>query len=233
LLLKGRLWWLVYQGKIKQSKTSKNQEMKLFLSHAAENTAIAEEIFLSLVGAGHEVFFDRSSLTPGKNYELRIREAIEMSDGIIFLISPQSIEPGVYTLTELKYARQKWVHPENRVLPVMVEFTPFEAIPAYLKAVTILQPEGNIASEVAENLKKWTTPNSTIINRSRIYSKPVGLLAMIISSILIAAALGTLFSTIYPRVDINFGLASLFLLVGIIFAFIIRGLFKVIRRSKR
>lgn len=207
--------------------------MKLFLSYAAENTAIAEEIFFSLVGAGHEVFFDRPSLTPGNNYELRIREAIERSDGVIFLISAQSIEPGGYTLTELKYARQKWVHPENRVLPVMVESTPFEAIPAYLKAVTILQPEGNIASEVTETLKRWTRSNSTVTNRNGIFSQTFGLLAVIICSILIAAALGTLFSIVYPRVDIYFGLASLFLLVGIVIAITIRGLWKAIRSSKR
>ena len=99
----------------------KTLRMKLFLSYATENYEIAEEVYLALVGAGHEVFFDRPSLKPGENYTQRLREAITNTDGMIFLISPKSIKLGSYALTELKYTRQKWEHPEGRVLPVMVQ----------------------------------------------------------------------------------------------------------------
>jgi hypothetical protein len=103
--------------------------MKLFLSYASENGGIAEKIYFALVGAGHIVFFDRPSLKPGDNYDRRLREAIEAADGLIFLISPQSVQAGGYALTELKYARQKWAHPERRVLPVIVQPTNFKTIP--------------------------------------------------------------------------------------------------------
>jgi hypothetical protein len=68
--------------------------MKLFLSYASENCGIAEEIYFALVGAGHEVFFDRPSLKPGDNYVRRLREAIGTVDGVVFLISPESVQGG-------------------------------------------------------------------------------------------------------------------------------------------
>ena len=162
--------------------------MKLFLSYATENIAVAEEVYFALVGNGHKVFFDKPSLNPGDNYNQRLREAIEASDGLVFLISPQSIKTGNYALTELKYARKKWVHPEKRVLPVMVKSTCFEDIPAYLKAVTILKPEGNIAAEVTDALKNWTKTTSIIRERNGMLPQTVGLLAVVLNSILIAGS---------------------------------------------
>lgn len=61
---------------------------------------------------------------------------------------------GSYALTELKYARQKWPDPRHRVLPVMIERTAYDQIPNYLKAITVLEPEGNVAAEVAAELEK-------------------------------------------------------------------------------
>jgi len=71
--------------------------MKLFLSHASEDAAVAEEIQLALLGAGHTVFFDKASLPPGSNYHERIRKAITASDAVVFLVSPHSVKPGKYT----------------------------------------------------------------------------------------------------------------------------------------
>ena len=39
--------------------------VRIFLSHAAEDTHIAEEVTLTLLQEGHEVFFDRKSLLAG------------------------------------------------------------------------------------------------------------------------------------------------------------------------
>jgi hypothetical protein len=44
------------------------------------------------------------------------------------------------------------------VLPVMIQPTPSESVPAYLKAVTILEPSGNIAAEVADAVKALRAP---------------------------------------------------------------------------
>lgn len=122
--------------------------MRIFISYSSGDSATAEEIQLALLGEGHNVFFDRDSLPPGGNYHARISDAIALADIFIFLISPDSIRPGSYALTELKLVRNKWPHPAGRVLPIRLLSTPWENIPAYLKSVTVLEPSGNIAAEV-------------------------------------------------------------------------------------
>lgn len=122
--------------------------MRIFISYSSANRSIAEEIQLALLGEGHDVFFDKDSLPAGGNYHARINNAIALADAFIFLISPDSITPGSYALTELKFIRSKWPHPDSRVLPVRLSTTPWEDIPAYLKSVTVLEPSGNVAAEV-------------------------------------------------------------------------------------
>jgi TIR domain len=129
--------------------------MKLFLSYASEYQTVADEISLALTGAGHEVIFDVSWLKPGDDYNRRICDAFDQADGMVFLITPEAVQAGSYALTELKFAREKWPHPKQCVLPIMLRPTPLEVIPPYLRAVTILRPEGNVAAEVASALRAW------------------------------------------------------------------------------
>lgn len=121
----------------------------VFISYASEDRRFAEDIQLALTGLGYRVFFDKESLPAGGDFHSRIRSEIAESDLLIFLISPDSVTGGSYALTELKFAREKWAHPKGRVLPVMVRQTEFALIPKYLSAVTVLEPEGNIAAETA------------------------------------------------------------------------------------
>ena len=51
--------------------------MKIFLSYATEDRALAEQIQLALAGAGHEVFFDRESLPAGGDYHERIKASVD------------------------------------------------------------------------------------------------------------------------------------------------------------
>lgn len=123
--------------------------MKIFLSYASEHRAIAERINLTLNSEGHDVFFDRTDLPEAEGFDARIRRALQASDLFIFLLSPQSVEPGSYVRTELRIAENHWPNPEGRVLPVVVEETPVDDVPAYLRAVTWLEAEGDLAAEVA------------------------------------------------------------------------------------
>jgi hypothetical protein len=122
--------------------------MKIFLSYASEDRPQAEEIQLALAGAGHEVFFDRQSLPAGGDYHARIKASVDEAELFVFLISPDSVDAGGYTLTEMGYARSRWPHPKGHVLPVLLRQTDFKTIPAYLKSVTVLEPSGNVAAEV-------------------------------------------------------------------------------------
>jgi len=126
--------------------------MKIFLSYASEDRAVAEELQLALAGAGHDVFFDRQSLPAGGDYHRRIKAAVDASQCFVFLISPDSVDAGGYALTEMGYARARWPHPKGHVLPVMVRPTPFPGIPAYLKSVTLLEPVGNLSAEAVDAL---------------------------------------------------------------------------------
>lgn len=123
--------------------------MRIFISYASEDRDTAEEVHMALAGAGHQTFFDKAKLPPGQDYHSRIHAAVMQCDAFVFLISPHSIEPKSYTLTELKIAKTRWEHPQGHVLPVMAVPVPYERIPNYLAAVTVLEPEGNLAAEVA------------------------------------------------------------------------------------
>lgn len=128
--------------------------MRIFLSYASEDIKEAEEIALALGAAGHEVFFDRSSLSGGEDYHTVIRDRIADSDRLVFLVTPRSVAEGAYTLTELRMARERWPHPKGHVLPVLLERTEMDRIPAYLRSVTLFQPEGNAAAEISAHLSR-------------------------------------------------------------------------------
>ena len=132
--------------------------MKIFLSHASEVAGVAESIELALGAEGHDVFLDRSDLPSGEAYNHRIREAVLHSDLFIFLVSPEAVTPGRYTLTELDFARSAWKHPSGHVLPVVVKPTDMSLIPAYLKAVTLFEPQGNVPAAVAGAVAKIAKP---------------------------------------------------------------------------
>lgn len=123
--------------------------MNIFLSYASDYKEQADDICCRLQALGHEVFFDREDLPPGNSYDDRIRDAIETSDLFIFLITPESVQQGRYTRTELKIASRKWPTPDWHVLPVEVKETPISTIPPYIRSLTFLQAEGNLTAEVA------------------------------------------------------------------------------------
>ena len=121
--------------------------MEIFIAHAHEDTRVAEEISMALRGAGHSVFLDTDALTPGSAHHSRIQKAISGSDAIVFLISPDSVAPGKYTLSELQLAKARWRAPEGCVVPVVVRDTDWDLIDPYLTSVAVLKPKGNIAAE--------------------------------------------------------------------------------------
>ena len=109
-------------------------------------------------GEGHRVFFDRADLTDGGPYNEPLREGIEACDLLVFLVSPESVQPGRYTLTEVGLAEKKWPAPAGHVLPVLVRPTETAAIPAYLRSVVMLRPAGNIPAEVVMAVNRLLKP---------------------------------------------------------------------------
>jgi hypothetical protein len=128
--------------------------VNIFLSFASEQNDDAELIAVSLRDRGHTVFFSKDTLPAAQSFDLRIEKAVAAADLVIFLLSPQSVARGKYTLTELAFVKQKWKNPSGHVLPVMVVKTQIETIPSYLRAVGILEPEGSVAAETASQADK-------------------------------------------------------------------------------
>lgn len=143
-------------------RNPRSKRLKIFLSYAAEQLGLADRLHLTLVNAGHDVFFDRTSLPPGRDYNPAILSALRGCDLVVFLVSPESVEPGAYSLTELRLAREIWSAPEGHILPVMVADTPISSIPPYLRAVSILRPEGDLVAETYAAIDALTSGWSPI-----------------------------------------------------------------------
>ena len=137
--------------------------MRLFLSYPSEVYSLVEGVATRLRAAGHRVFFAPEDLPSGGSFDDRIRMAIRQSDAFLCFLTPEFVAPGRYTLSELEIARRKWPSPAGHVLPVRVRDLPIEAIPSYLRAVTILEPKGNLAADVIASLAGLKTRHTTKI----------------------------------------------------------------------
>jgi hypothetical protein len=163
--------------------------MKIFLTYASEDKNTAERIYFALTGLHHTVFFDHASLPAGDDYNGRIREAILASDLMVFLVSDDSVAPSSYALTELALAQKKWPHPARAVLPVMVRVTDYERIPNYLKAVTILQPRGDLAADVAHEVANVADARRHPATIARALSKHLaGMVMVVIATLVLGVA---------------------------------------------
>ncbi len=128
--------------------------MNVFISNATEDASTAEQIELSLRTLGHEIFRPGSQVDPGADHSSVVRAAIAGADIFIFLVSEASIEPGRYSLSELRMAMEKWPQPAGHVLPVVHGRVDIARVPAYLRAVTFLSPTGSVAAEVAAAVER-------------------------------------------------------------------------------
>jgi len=128
--------------------------VQIFVSFASEQREIAELIAVALRERSYKVFFSRDTLPTAESFDLRIERAVKASDLFVFLISPESVTRGKYTLTELSFARENWSSPSGHVLPVMIAPTEIGKIPPFLRSVSIFEPEGNVAAETAVQVDK-------------------------------------------------------------------------------
>lgn len=157
--------------------------MRVFLSYSSADRQIVEPVYFALRAQGHTVFFDRADLPAGEEYDARIRRAIEKSQLFVFMVSPESLKAGSYTLTELAIAKNTWPHPAGRVLPVVLRRVDLASVPAYLKAVTFLEPEGNLAAGVADAVHRLARERHQV--RLRRGAQALTVVALIVGGIYI------------------------------------------------
>ncbi|MDP3822480.1 MAG: toll/interleukin-1 receptor domain-containing protein [Burkholderiales bacterium] len=155
--------------------------MRIFISYSSKYRDLCDRLQLALEADGrHEVFVDRTQLTPGQPFDTTLRQGIEDCDLFVFLLSPESVAPGSYALAELSLAKARWRHPGGHVLPVKVAPMPKDAIPAYLRAVTILEPLGDVVAETVAAVENVKPPS-----RRRL------VLALAVAGVVLAGVLGT------------------------------------------
>ena len=123
--------------------------MKIFLSYASKDRPLAERVCRVLETEGYDVFFDHDDLGGGDAFGERIRTAIQNAHVLVYLISQSSVTPPSYALTELGIATALSPRRRPAILPVRMDTTPIAAVPAALRAYTILEPQGDAPAEIA------------------------------------------------------------------------------------
>jgi TIR domain-containing protein len=151
--------------------------MRIFLSYAAEYLALADQVNAALGAEGHEVFFAREDIPAATPFGRAIRAAVRRSDLFLYLVSPESVAPGSYCLTELGFAKERWPNPAGRVLPVVIAATSPEAFPPYVQSVSALFPEGNLAAEVVASIERLGREH----RRSLLRSHPLAIAALCVA----------------------------------------------------
>jgi hypothetical protein len=117
-------------------------------------------------------------LTPGESFDDRIQNAVQWANLFIFLISGESLRKGAYSLSELSMAEKRWPEPAGRILPVLLDDTPIELLPAYLRAVSVVQPQGDTVADVLDSVAR--------LSKKRRYAR-VRAVALVGFTLLIAA----------------------------------------------
>jgi hypothetical protein len=104
-------------------------EIQVFLSHVKSDRVWAQELSHQLSAAGIRVVDPFSDLFPGDNWSLKIGKALDESEAMIVLISPEAVKSD-WLRSEIQYAlgSEKF---QNRLIPVEVE--PTEDFPWVLR----------------------------------------------------------------------------------------------------
>lgn len=123
--------------------------MKVFLSYAESEREIARELASYLEGQGHRVWYRDGALFPGDNWALEIGKALEESDAMVALLSPQAMKSD-WVRKEIEFALGAYQY-RGRLIPVMVK--PASDIPWILKRFPIVRLTKGMteaAREIAE-----------------------------------------------------------------------------------
>jgi len=96
-------------------------EIQVYLSHVASDGPWARELAHQLMAAGIRVVDPFDELFPGDNWSLKIGRALEESEAMIVLISPEAVKSN-WLHGEIQYALGEERF-EGRLIPVKVKPT--------------------------------------------------------------------------------------------------------------
>lgn len=134
--------------------------MKVFISYASQDAAVAEQVVTALRQAGIDIWYDKQEIAPGENWGERIAEGLKQSDSMVLLMSPDALHSSRvgwdldYALGEPTYS--------NRLITVLVggeDQFPEQKIPWILRRLKMVRLAGSGAgpedlSKIAEAIKE-------------------------------------------------------------------------------
>jgi len=110
---------------VEKSGSQRNNDVRVFISYAHEDTTAARRIFEQLESIdGIRPWFDKESLLPGMRWKPAITKAIREADFFLALLSKKSTTKKGYVQTEMKQAFDIWDQfPEDKayLIPLRLE----------------------------------------------------------------------------------------------------------------
>lgn len=124
--------------------------MQIFISHSQKDQKFAKELSSRLSTAGVTAWLAEERVLPGENLPLEIGKALQRSDAMVVLLSPDAVEsPNVRS--EIAYALSSPKF-EGRVVSVIVK--PTKAIPWFLQTLPIIRSRGSRGPSVKRLAEK-------------------------------------------------------------------------------
>jgi hypothetical protein len=127
---------------------------QVFLSYDLKDSKQARQLADKLTAAGLSVWDAARELLPGDNWALKLGKALEESDAMIVLVSPESVD-SPWVRREIEYAVGVPKY-KGRLIPVVVRPTP--RIPWVLRQFELAradnQGNGSVARKIVEQLKR-------------------------------------------------------------------------------
>jgi TIR domain len=127
--------------------------MKVFISYASKDDALASKLVTSLEEAGLDAWYDKREILPGDNWAEKISQGLKESNAMVVLITPSALESDTvqrnisYALGDESFS--------NRLIPVIIGDSndlPKDRMPWILKRLKTVTVSNN--DEESEQFKK-------------------------------------------------------------------------------
>jgi len=92
--------------------------MKVFISYARKDEALAEQVAATLEEAGLDAWYDRREIMPGENWAEKIAKGLKESDAMVVLLTPNALEADSVRF-DIDFALSENAY-NKRLIPVIV-----------------------------------------------------------------------------------------------------------------
>ncbi len=119
-------------------KNANNLMTQVFLAHAEEDNAIADQICRSLMRQGFTVWTSKIDIQTGTDFQAAINRGIEEADNLVYLLSPDALR-SPYCRSEIDYALAL----NKRIIPILVQTTDPDTVPDFLRGLQYIDLVNN------------------------------------------------------------------------------------------